>query len=78
MFSRGTSSTHDAIWAVNTSPDAMTVDLPVPARGRWRGALDTSRDSDGDEDRDPGPVEVAPGSLVLWLAVDTPAGEARA
>ena len=75
---RGTSSTHDAIWAVNTSPDAMTVDLPVPARGRWRGALDTSRDSDGDEDRDPGPVEVAPGSLVLWLAVDTPAGEARA
>ena len=75
---RGTSSTHDAIWALNTSPEPMTIDVPPVAAGRWRRVLDTSRDGDGDEDCDPGPVEVAPGSIVLWLAVDTPAGEAPA
>ena len=75
---RGTSSTHDAVWAINTSSEPTTIDLPPPARGRWRCAIDTSREAAVGEGRDAGPSEVGPASFVVWLALDSPAGEVGA
>ena len=73
---RGTSSTRDALWALNTSAEVMTIDLPAPARGRWRVAVDTTRDLTADADLPEGPWQVPAGSTVLLLAEDGAGGEA--
>lgn len=67
---RGTSSSGDALWALNTSGDTMAIELPAPSFGRWRIAVDTTRDLDDDSDLPDGPWQVPPGSTVLLLARD--------
>jgi glycogen operon protein len=75
---RGTSSTRDALWALNTSAEPMSIEPPAPAFGQWRIAVDTTRDLSDDVALADGPLHVAPGSTVLLVAHDdTGAGEPR-
>ena len=73
---RGTSSTRDALWALNTGAEVMTIELPAPVRGRWRVAIDTTRNLSADADLPEGPWQVPAGSTALLLA-ENGAGDGR-